>query len=244
MSETPEPSSLCRSDCPPRAWPQSSDIQAGTVRALSPALVTQAQAAHVCYIAAGVLPQPWTPSAQFCLPGTDHRAHPRTFASVAALQASDILEWLMVQGGPTEAPRGLQRPLSKLWCGRVLQTTTVDCLLQAMATCALHHGQSASWRWSPLHADATTEHVEVAFPVRLVSIVSHGDLQQGRTLKRLNVQATHSSWHRRGCRTACCTRTAWLSTATSARPLRTACAWGRCTRSCTSPIRASWSPRL
>ena len=100
MSGTPEPSSLCRPDCPPRAWPQSSDIQAGTVRALSLALVTQAEAAHVCYIAAGVLPQPWTPSAQFCLPGTDHRAHPRTFASVAALQASDILEWLLVQGGP------------------------------------------------------------------------------------------------------------------------------------------------
>ena len=89
----------------------------------------QAEAAHICYTAAGVLPQPWTPSAQFCLPGTDHRAHPRTFASIGALQASDILEWLMCKVGQ--------------WASAAL-AGTLGCLLQAMVTGALNRGRSAS----------------------------------------------------------------------------------------------------
>lgn len=54
--------------------------------------------AHLCYIVAGVIPAAYDPSSRLCLPGGDHRRHPRTFASTEAIQAGLLLEWARMQG--------------------------------------------------------------------------------------------------------------------------------------------------
>ena len=61
----------------------------------------QAAAAHLCYLLAGQPVQWLEPGARLCLPGGDHRGCPRTFASAAALQALEVLEWARSLGAPT-----------------------------------------------------------------------------------------------------------------------------------------------
>jgi hypothetical protein len=61
-------------------------------------VAVQAEAAHLCYLVAGVLPQVYEPGARMCLLGADHRGAPHTLASVAALQRTEILEWAKLPG--------------------------------------------------------------------------------------------------------------------------------------------------
>ena len=58
----------------------------------------QAVAAHICYVLAGVHTQPFDPASKLCLVGANHRTHPRRFASIPALQRSEVLEWARSQG--------------------------------------------------------------------------------------------------------------------------------------------------
>ena len=58
----------------------------------------------MCYVLAGNQPQAWGQEAQFCLPGGDHRSRPRSYASLEALQASDILEWVCQQSTASIKP--------------------------------------------------------------------------------------------------------------------------------------------
>ena len=58
----------------------------------------QAVAAHICYVLAGLHIQPCDPVSQLCLVGGDHRTCPRQFATVSALQRSEVLEWARSQG--------------------------------------------------------------------------------------------------------------------------------------------------
>lgn len=58
----------------------------------------QAVAAHICYVLAGMHTQPFDPASQMCLVGADHRTSPRRFASIPALQRSEVLEWARSQG--------------------------------------------------------------------------------------------------------------------------------------------------
>lgn len=55
-------------------------------------------AAHVCYMLAGLHSQPYDAAAQLCLVGGDHRAHPRCFATLSAMQRNEVLEWARCQG--------------------------------------------------------------------------------------------------------------------------------------------------
>lgn len=54
----------------------------------------------MCYLVAGQGLAWAEPGARLVLPGGDHRACPRTCASVAALQAAEVLEWARGQGAP------------------------------------------------------------------------------------------------------------------------------------------------
>ena len=58
----------------------------------------QAEAAHLCYLIGGVLPQAYEAGARMCLLGADHRAAPHTLASVAALQRTEVLDWARLPG--------------------------------------------------------------------------------------------------------------------------------------------------
>lgn len=62
--------------------------------------VLQVEAAHLCYMVAGLAPQSFDVAARLCLLGADHRASPRCFASVAALQRTEVLEWAKLPGAP------------------------------------------------------------------------------------------------------------------------------------------------
>jgi hypothetical protein len=44
------------------------------------------------------MPQPYDPAARVCLLGADHRAAARSFASVAALQRTEVFEWAKLPG--------------------------------------------------------------------------------------------------------------------------------------------------
>lgn len=56
-------------------------------------------AAHTCYVLAGLPPQPFDVNAQLCLLGGDHSSNPRCYASTAAMQLTQVLEWARCQGG-------------------------------------------------------------------------------------------------------------------------------------------------
>ena len=58
----------------------------------------QAEAAHLCYLVGGVLPQAYDAGARMCLLGADHRAAPHILASVIALQRTEVLEWAKLPG--------------------------------------------------------------------------------------------------------------------------------------------------
>lgn len=58
----------------------------------------QAVAGHICYVLAGLHVQPYGPASQVCLVGADHRSCPRRFATIPALQRSEVLEWARSQG--------------------------------------------------------------------------------------------------------------------------------------------------
>ena len=58
----------------------------------------QVLAAQLCYMVARAPLQVWEPSSRLCLLGVDHRQLPRSFASVAAFQRTEIYEWLMSAG--------------------------------------------------------------------------------------------------------------------------------------------------
>ncbi|KAK9828037.1 hypothetical protein WJX81_004015 [Elliptochloris bilobata] len=60
-------------------------------------------AAHLCYLLAGQAPAWLEPGARLCLPGGDHSACPRTFASTAALQAAEVAEWARSLGGAAQS---------------------------------------------------------------------------------------------------------------------------------------------
>jgi len=62
----------------------------------------QAVAGHICYVLAGLHTQPHGPASQLCLVGADHRTCPRRFATIPALQRSEILEWARSQGRDRE----------------------------------------------------------------------------------------------------------------------------------------------
>ena len=55
-------------------------------------------AAHVCYVLAGLHSQPYGAASQLCLVGGDHRAQPRCFATLSAMQRNEVLEWARCQG--------------------------------------------------------------------------------------------------------------------------------------------------
>ncbi|CAL8467566.1 g7104 [Coccomyxa elongata] len=63
----------------------------------------QEDAAHLCYVVAGVTPQSYDPSARLCLVGADHRAAPRSLACIPALQRTEILEWAKLPGAAQPA---------------------------------------------------------------------------------------------------------------------------------------------
>ena len=54
----------------------------------------------MCYVLKGLVPAPFDPAARMCLPGGDHRGHPRTFASTAAIHRALVLDWARQQGWP------------------------------------------------------------------------------------------------------------------------------------------------
>ncbi len=58
----------------------------------------QVEAAHLCYLVGGVLPQVYDASARMCLLGADHRSAPHTLASLPALQRTEVLEWAKLPG--------------------------------------------------------------------------------------------------------------------------------------------------
>lgn len=58
----------------------------------------QAVAAHICYALAGVDPQQYDAASQMCLLGGNHRSNIRCYASVSAMQQTQILEWARSQG--------------------------------------------------------------------------------------------------------------------------------------------------
>ena len=58
----------------------------------------QVEAAHLCYLVGGVLPQVYDPGARMCLLGADHRAAPHILASLPALQRTEVLEWAKLPG--------------------------------------------------------------------------------------------------------------------------------------------------
>ena len=58
----------------------------------------QVEAAHLCYLVGGVLPQVYEPLARMCLLGADHRTAPHSLASVSALQRTEVLEWVKLPG--------------------------------------------------------------------------------------------------------------------------------------------------
>ena len=61
----------------------------------------QVDAAHACYLVAGLSPQFWEAGARLCLVGGDHRSLARSAPSVAALQRTEVLEWARLPGaGP------------------------------------------------------------------------------------------------------------------------------------------------
>jgi hypothetical protein len=82
-------------------------------------VVVQAEAAHLCYLVAGVLPQVYEPGARMCLLGADHRGAPHTLASVAALQRTEILEWAKLPGATSTIAASLQELLPLLLCDDV-----------------------------------------------------------------------------------------------------------------------------
>lgn len=55
-------------------------------------------AAHVCYVLAGLHSQAYDAASQLCLVGGDHRAYPRCFATLLAMQRNEVLEWARCQG--------------------------------------------------------------------------------------------------------------------------------------------------
>ena len=57
----------------------------------------QAVAGHICYVLAGLHTQPHGPASQLCLVGADHHTCPRRFATIPALQRSEVLEWARSQ---------------------------------------------------------------------------------------------------------------------------------------------------
>ena len=58
----------------------------------------QATAAHICYLLAGVHPQLFDAASHLCLLGGNHRGDRRCYASVAAMQRTQVLEWARSQG--------------------------------------------------------------------------------------------------------------------------------------------------
>ena len=61
----------------------------------------QVEAAHLCYLVGGVLPQVYEAGARMCLLGADHRAAPHSLASLPALQRTEVLEWAKLPGAPS-----------------------------------------------------------------------------------------------------------------------------------------------
>lgn len=64
----------------------------------------QEDAAQLCYLVAGLMPQPYDPAARLCLLGADHRAAPRSLASIPALQRTEVLEWAKLPGEYSLSP--------------------------------------------------------------------------------------------------------------------------------------------
>ena len=85
---------------------------------LTPKVSLQVDAAHLCYLVAGLTPSFWEPGARMCVLGADHRAAPRSCASAAALQRTEVLEWAKLPGTPAAAP-------------------VVTCLIGSLAVCRL-----------------------------------------------------------------------------------------------------------
>lgn len=63
--------------------------------------------AHLCFLLAGAAPQPFHPHSRVVLLGANHRAYPRTFATPAAIQRTELWEHgLRMAGSHSHAAAG------------------------------------------------------------------------------------------------------------------------------------------
>lgn len=60
--------------------------------------VMQAEVSQLCYLLGGIFSQPFSKTAQMCLPLSDHRNLPRTYISIEALQRGLLLSWINEKG--------------------------------------------------------------------------------------------------------------------------------------------------
>lgn len=62
----------------------------------------QVEAAHLCYLVASYMPQPFdAPDSRLCLLGADHKAHTRQLAGLLALQRTELYEYVRMLAGRT-----------------------------------------------------------------------------------------------------------------------------------------------
>lgn len=78
------------------------------------------EAAHACYVIAQLQLQPYAPHNRLCLVGADHRARPRTFATPAAIQRTEILEHCVMQANP-QAVLGAFQPYKLVLAGALAE---------------------------------------------------------------------------------------------------------------------------
>ncbi|KAK9817295.1 hypothetical protein WJX72_012309 [[Myrmecia] bisecta] len=60
----------------------------------------EVEAAQLCYLVAGGALQFYEPASRLCLAGADHRGRPRSYASLATLQRTEVFEWAKLSGSP------------------------------------------------------------------------------------------------------------------------------------------------
>lgn len=95
----------------------------------------QGLAAHVCYLVAGALPGFWDDGdTRYCLLGMDHSHMPRAYASVLALQRTQVVEWVR-----QVATAAGEKGSGKLGHG-THQCHDVRCAAWVVLLCCVHTG--------------------------------------------------------------------------------------------------------